>query len=406
MKRHAIARRDCERPLNDAKIGSKAMDGEVATGGIASSDGRATTSASIESPSRAPRVGNAGVAQRLEQIRDVAHLESALSEPSDELVQSLSQLDGDILVLGAGGKMGPSVARMARRGLDAAGAKGRVFAASRFSNLQVAADLIGNGVECIEGNLLQRDFLKSLPNAANIIHLVGMKFGSAGDAAHAWAVNAYLAGLVAERFCGARIVALSTGNVYGLSPLATSRGPAEDADVGPVGEYAMSALGRERLFQHFSKIGRSPTVIVRLNYAVELRYGVLVDLALKVHRGEPIPLEMGHFNAIWQRDACDMILRSLTLAASPPLMLNVTGTDTLSCRSVCERFGELFDRKPTFIGRESPQALLSDASLAAMLLGPPRTSVGEMIDRIADWIGRDGETWNKPTKFEVRDGVF
>ncbi|MCC6492712.1 MAG: NAD-dependent epimerase/dehydratase family protein [Pirellulales bacterium] len=336
----------------------------------------------------------------------VAQLEHALSEPSDELIRVLSRIEGDMIVLGVGGKMGPSLARMIRRAFDAAGSSRRVIGVSRFSNASLAAALRSDGVETIEGDLLSGSFVRSLPRVENVFYLVGMKFGTVSDAAQTWASNTYLAGLVADHFRESRIAALSTGNVYGMVPIDAGRGSVETDPPAPTGEYAMSVLGRERVFEHFSRALRTPISIVRLNYATEFRYGVLVDLAKKVRRGEPISLTMGYFNAIWQRDACEMIVRSLEYANSPPLILNVTGVERLSCRRVCERFGELLDKDVRFMGVESETALLSDPGLAVSLFGPPLTPVDEIIAGTAQWISRGGETWNKPTQFEVRDGKY
>jgi len=339
-------------------------------------------------------------------MENVPHLEDALSQPSDELIATLSRLDGDLLILGAGGKMGPTFARMARRAFDAAGNSKRVIAVSRFTNLALVRDLASHGVEVLTGDLLDGGFVRRLPDAANILFLVGMKFGTADDAARTWAANTYLAGLVAGRFSNSRIVALSTGNVYGFVPVDRGNGSRESDVPQPDGEYAMSALGRERVFEFVSREHGTRLVLVRLNYATELRYGVLVDLAQKVYRGEPISLAMGYFNTIWQRDACDMILRTFEHAKSPPFVLNVTGEDRLSVRAVCERFGQLFGRAPEFVDSQSSTALLSDAGLACKLLGKPPTSIDQMTEWTADWIRRGGETWNKPTHFEVRDGRF
>ena len=350
--------------------------------------------------------GVAGPLADHHSIDSVEQLELALSEPSSELVESLSHMNGDLLILGAGGKMGPSLARMARRAFDEVGAPRRVLAASRFSSPEQVAALEACGVEPLRGDLLNANFVRALPDVENVLYLVGLKFGSAAALAETWASNVYLAGVVAERFASSRIVALSTGNVYGLTPHAAGDGATESASPDPTGEYAMSTLGRERVFQHFSHHRQIPTTIVRLNYATELRYGVLVDLAQKVYRSEPVSLEMGYFNAIWQRDACEQILRSFECAACPPTILNVTGAEKLSCRQICERFGELLDREVQFTGAESSTALLSDASRAASLFGKPRTSIDQMLRLTADWVRRGGTTWNKPTRFQVRDGNF
>jgi nucleoside-diphosphate-sugar epimerase len=337
---------------------------------------------------------------------DVRQLDDALTEPSEELVQFATGLAGDLLILGAGGKMGPTFARMARRALNAAGSRSRVITVSRFTTAGLAGDLANHGIETIAGDLFDATFVRNLPSVENVLYLVGMKFGTAADAARTWASNTFIAGLVAERFSTSRIVALSTGNVYGMISIDNGRGSVENDIPRPDGEYAMTALGRERIFEHFSRQHNTPTALIRLNYATELRYGVLVDLAQKVHRGQPISLAMGYFNTIWQRDACDMILRSFNHTASPPLVLNVTGSERLSVRTVCEDFGQLLNRAPTFTDVESETALLSDNRLASKLLGPPPTSLDEMLRQIADWVRRGGETWNKPTHFQVRDGKF
>jgi nucleoside-diphosphate-sugar epimerase len=337
---------------------------------------------------------------------DVRQLEDALSEPSDKLVDAFAGLEGDILILGAGGKMGPTFARMARRAFDLAGNPSRVIAVSRFANTDVACQLTSHGVEAISGDLFDAEFVRDLPDAVNILYLVGMKFGTATDAARTWASNTFVPGLVADRFRTSRIVALSTGNVYGLVSVDQGHGATEQSPVVPDGEYAASAIGRERIFEYFSRKNGTRTSIIRLNYATELRYGVLVDLAQKVFRGEPICLATGYFNVIWQRDACDQILRTFEHATSPPLVLNIAGLERLSVQTVCDHFGKRFAREPIFTGAESTTALLSDAHLARHLIGPPPTSVEQMLEWTADWIGRGGETWNRPTHFEVRDGKF
>jgi nucleoside-diphosphate-sugar epimerase len=342
----------------------------------------------------------------LHHIEDAAALTAALSEPSDALVGTMSRLTGDLLILGAGGKMGPSFALMARRAIDAAGVNKRVIAVSRFTNDAVCHSLRDHGVDVLRGDLFDAEFVRSLPNAANVLYLVGMKFGGAGALGQTWASNTYVTGNVAERFSASRIVALSTGNVYAFSPVETSKGSVETDMPAPVGEYAMSALGRERVFQFFSERHGTPLAIIRLNYAAELRYGVLVDLAKQVFAGETVPLAMGYFNVIWQRDACDQILRSFEYASSLPRILNVTGPTRVSSREVCQRFGKLLGRDVRFEGKESPTALLSDASQAIELFGLPATSLDDMISMTANWIQRGGETWNKPTRFQVRDGKF
>ena len=332
-------------------------------------------------------------------------LEACLSEPTPRTIETLSQLEGDILVLGAGGKMGPSLARMARRAADEAGPKRRVIAVSRFGDSDVKAALEAEGVETIAGDLMDEAFVSSLPKCANVVYMVGLKFGTADDASRTWATYAYLSGLLARAFAGSRIVCFSTGNVYGLVPVAGSGSVETDAP-NPSGEYAMSCLGRERVFEHFSRQFGTPMVLLRLNYATELRYGVLVDLARWVQAEAPISLAMGHFNVIWQADACNQALGSLAHASSPPLALNVTGPQKASTREVARRLGALMEKQVTFRDQEAETALLADASRACGLFGPPCMSLDEMLEWTAEWITRGGATWDKPTHFEVRDGKF
>jgi nucleoside-diphosphate-sugar epimerase len=295
---------------------------------------------------------------------------------------------------------------MARRAFHQGRNQRRVIAVSRFSDEREAAQLQSDGIDVLRGDLLDHDFVRSLPRVANVLYLVGMKFGGAGALADTWMTNTYIAGAAADHFRDSRIVALSTGNVYALVPAEPGTGANEGDEPCPQGEYAMSALGRERVFQSFSQHHGTPLAIIRLNYATEFRYGVLVDLAKQVYAGEPISLEMGYFNVIWQRDACDMILRCFSIAATPPRIMNVTGAERLSCRGTCQELGKILEREVRFMGEESPTALLSDASLAVQLFGRPATSIVEMLAMTADWIRRCGETWNKPTKFQVRNGRF
>ncbi len=262
-----------------------------------------------------------------------------------------------------------------------------------------------HGVETIRADLLDRQQLASLPEAPNVVCMTGMKFGSSGQQPLTWAMNVYLPGMIAERFASSRIVAFSTGNVYPLVPLA-SGGSREEDELRPVGEYAITAMGRERIFSHFSAQLGFPLSIVRLNYANELRYGVLVDLARRVLAGEPIDLAMGNFNAIWQGDANAMALASLALASAPPFVFNLAGPEMLSVRRVCEQFGRLLDRPLQFVGREADDALLSNSQRAMQRFGYPRISAQQLIEWIADWVRRGGASLGKPTHFETRDGRF
>jgi nucleoside-diphosphate-sugar epimerase len=332
------------------------------------------------------------------------HLDDQLSEPTPELTATLAQLDGDILLLGVAGKMGPSLARLARRALDAAGSCRRVIGVSRFTNGGEQA-LQAHGVETIRCDLFDDAAVAKLPNAANVIYLAGRKFGSTGSEALTWAVNAYIPGVIAQRYRNSRIVALSTGNVYPLTSVGQG-GSREDDPLAPIGEYAMSCLGRERVFEHFSRANGTPVAIIRLNYACDLRYGVLVDLAQKVWADEPVDLSMGYFNTIWQGDANTIILRAFAHTASPPWCLNVTGPEILSVREVCERFGRLFRRPAQFTGVESHTALLSNVVRCVKNFGPPRVSTNQLIDWVARWIAAGGRTLGKPTHFEVRTGQF
>ena len=317
----------------------------------------------------------------------------------------LSRVEGDILILGAAGKMGPTLARMARRAADAARLKRRVIAVSRFGSGGARERLEQWGVQTIAADLLDEAQLAALPDAPNVIYMAGMKFGATGQEPLTWAMNTLLPALVAKRYAQSRIVAFSTGNVYGLSPV--SRGGSLEGDLlNPAGEYAMSCVGRERMFEHFSRTLGTKVCIYRLNYACEMRYGVLMDLGRKVWEGKPVDLGMGHFNVIWQGDANATALQCLEHAASPPSVVNVTGLETLSTRSICERFGQLMGKSPVFVGEEAGDALLSNASLSQRLFGRPRVDVERMIQWAADWIERGGESLNKPTHFEVRDGKF
>jgi nucleoside-diphosphate-sugar epimerase len=293
---------------------------------------------------------------------------------------------------------------MARRASDAAGTHRRVIGVSRFSG-GGEEELQAHGVETIRCDLLDTDDVARLPDAANVVYLAGVKFGSTGNEAATWVVNSYLPGVVGRKYRGSRIVAFSTGNVYGLTP-AAGGGSREADPPRPAGEYAMSCLGRERVFEYFSRSFGTPVVVIRLNYACDLRYGVLVDLAGKVLTGEPVGLGMGHFNTIWQGDANAMALRAFDHAAAPPLVVNVTGPEVLSVRTVCEQFGRLLGRPPRFTGEEGATALLADARPGLERLGPPRVGADRLIEWVAGWVARAGRTLGKPTKFESRDGTF
>lgn len=328
-------------------------------------------------------------------MQSVSELEDTLAAPGPADIGFFRDLEGDLLILGGAGKMGPSLARLARRAADASGRHRRIVAASRQT---VAVD----GVESLSCDLLDRAQLAALPDCPNIIFLAGRKFGSADNMPLTWATNTLLPALVADRFRGSRFVVLSSGNVYAMATV----GATEATTPGPVGEYAQSVLGRERMFEYFSVRDHSPVSIIRLNYAVDLRYGVLLDVGQRVFEGRPVPLAMGAVNVIWQGDANSMILRSLALAETPARILNVTGPETLPVRWIAERFGGHFGVAPLFEGREAETALLNDSGLACRLLGPPRVGAEELIRRQAAWIRAGLPTLRKPTHFEVRNGAF
>jgi hypothetical protein len=341
----------------------------------------------------------------MDKIADTEQLEDLLSEPSEAAIETLGRLDGDLILLGVGGKMGPTLAWMARRASDRAGVRRRVIGVARFSDTRLEARLQRWGVETVRCDLLNPLQLGRLPDVPNVVFMTGMKFGSTGQEALTWAMNSWLPGLVCQKFRRSRIAAFSTGNVYGLTPVSLG-GSVETDTLHAVGDYAMSCVGRERIFEHFSRSEAIPMTLLRLNYATEMRYGVLVDLAQRLLAREPIDLAMGHLNAIWQADANAMALASLGQAASPPLVVNIAGPELLSVRRIATEFGERLDRPVTFRGTESPEALLSNGQLGHRLFGYPRVSVGQMVQWIADWIGRGGETLGKPTHFEVRDGKY
>jgi nucleoside-diphosphate-sugar epimerase len=329
-------------------------------------------------------------------------LEDVLSRPNNDDRHFISDLNGDLIVLGAGGKMGPSLARRARRAADEAGTRCHVIAVSRFGSREAIRQFAEWGVEAISCDLLERDQIRHLPECANVLFLAGRKFGSTENRPLTWATNTLLPALVAERFRRSRVVALSSGNVY---PLAVS-GATEETMPAPVGEYAQSVLGRERVLEYYSNRENMRLAIIRLNYAIDLRSGVLLDIGLRVWERKPVPLAMSSVNVIWQGDANSLILRALALASAPPRILNVTGPEMLRVRWIAERFGELFGIEPRFQGQEGEAALLSDSSLCSRLLGPPSVTANQLIQWQAEWVRAGLPTLDKPTHFEVRDGVF
>ncbi|MEN9576226.1 MAG: hypothetical protein RL514_4081 [Verrucomicrobiota bacterium] len=335
----------------------------------------------------------------------VAELEDRLSEPTPAVIATLRALPGDVMFLGVAGKLGPTLARMAKRASDAAGVRRRVIGVSRFSDASQFAQLNAHGIETIRCDLLDEAAVAQLPEVENIVYCAGMKFGATGNESLTWAMNTWLPAIVCLRFRLSRIVAFSTGNLYGLVTV-SGGGSVETDTPRPVGEYAMSCLGRERMFEHFSRTLGLPTTLLRLNYACELRYGVLVDLARKVWTGQPVDLGMGWFNCLWQGDANAQTLQALALTATPPCVLNLTGPELLGVRTVAEKLARRMDRPVTFTGVEGEAALLSNASQALNRFGPPRVAAGELLNWVADWVMRGGADLGKPTHFESRDGRF
>jgi len=338
-------------------------------------------------------------------ISTEAELESRLTEPPEYLVEIFRRLSGDLLVLGVAGKMGPTLARMAVRASEAAGTKRNVIGVARFSNPEEQSKLQAVGVKTIKGDLLDEKFLSTLPDAPNVVYMAGMKFGSTGNESLTWAMNTHLPALICERFANSRIAAFSTGNVYGLCPMRLG-GSVETDPPNPIGEYAMSCLGRERIFEHFSRTKKIPVSILRLNYACELRYGVIVDLAQQILAGKEVDVSMGAFNVIWQADANAMALASLAHASSPALILNIAGPELLSVRRTCLRLGEILGKQVRFTGSEAPDAILSNAQLSHRLFGYPRIGAHELIESIGYWLKDGGKTLGKPTHFESREGKF
>lgn len=338
-------------------------------------------------------------------ISSLEDLEDRLSEPSPGVIEVLGGLDGDLLILGAGGKMGPSLARMARRASDAAGTRRHIIGVSRYTRGAAETYLRQHGIETLRCDLLDLDQLDALPDAAHVVWMTGFKFGATGQEAKSWAMNAWVPGAVCQKYRKSRIVVFSTGNVYGLSPVALG-GSVESDPLRPVGDYSMSCLGRERIVEHFSRADGTPTAILRLNYACEMRYGVLADLARKVWACEPIDLSMGHFNALWQADANAWALQAFADIASPPFVVNLAGPELLSVRRVAEDFGRLLDRPVSFRGSESADAYLSNSQRAVARYGYPRVGARQMIEWVAQWVRSGGPSLDKPTHFEVRDGAF
>ena len=332
-------------------------------------------------------------------------VEAFLARPTPGAVESLRRLQGDVVIIGAGGKIGPNLCLMTANALRMAGSSCRVKAVSRFSDPEARELLESAGVETIVCDLLDRKAVERLPDAPNVIFLAGMKFGTADSTELTWAMNTLAPSFIAEHYRGSRIVAFSTGCVYSFSSI-FGGGSKEGDPTQPVGDYANSCLGREQIFSYYSKKNRTPVALFRLNYSIDLRYGVLVDIAMKVLKGEAIDVTTGNVNVLWQGDVCARALQCLEIADFPAVPINITGPETVSIRSVAIRFGELFGIAPIITGEEHELGWLNNASKSFALFGYPTVSLDQMVEWCAAWIQSGGPTLDKPTQYQVRSGVF
>jgi nucleoside-diphosphate-sugar epimerase len=330
-------------------------------------------------------------------------IEKVMTTPNPQVIKSISNLEGDIMVLGGGGKMGPTLTKLAKNCIESAKLKKKIISIDKYFSPQAQKDFKKRGIDFIQCDLLNN--IDDLPEVQNVVFMAGMKFGTSGNSSLTWALNTYLPALAAKKFRKSKIVVFSSANVYHLTPVFFG-GATEDTPPNPFGEYAQSVLGREKMFEYFSQIYNTRITIIRLAYAIDLRYGIILDIAQKIYSKIPIDVSMGHVNVIWQGDANAQILRSFELCSSPPAILNITGPETISIRWLSKRLGELMDIEPIFTGTESESALLFNASKALSLFGYPTVTLDCMIQWIANWVMKGGKTLKKPTHFEQRDGKF
>jgi len=334
-------------------------------------------------------------------IADIAELDELLCRPSQALIDDLDRVDGDIMILGVGGKMGPTLAGLAKNALPGR----RIIGVARFSEPGVKEWLRARGIETIHCDLLDQAAIEALPKIPNLIFMAGRKFGAEGNLALTWAMNSHVPAMVAQAFRGSRIVTFSTGCVYPFVPV-DGKGSDETMPPDPPGEYAQSCVGRERMFEYFSSQFKTPGRLFRLNYAIDMRYGVLHDIATKVLAGKPIDIRLGHVNFIWQGDASSQALRCLAHCDTPTSPINVSGHDILAVRDLAARFGKLFGKEPVIVGKEEPTAWLTDTSQSVKMFGLPIVETDQLVKWTADWVARSMPSLGKPTKYEVRDGRY
>lgn len=338
-------------------------------------------------------------------MRDTEELFKKLTAPSNRLINDIKKIKGDIIIVGAGGKIGPTLAVLAIKASVEAGSDRRIIAASVFPYKDTITYMQENGVETIDVDLLSPNALYSLPDAPNVIYMAGRKFGTQGNQSLTWAINTYLPATVAMRYKSSNIVAFSTGNVYGMRPI-YSGGALEEESLEPVGEYAQSCVGRERLLTYCSATNETPMLLYRLNYAIDLRYGILFDIANAVKNNQPVDLSIGYANCIWQGDAAEFAIRSLLHCETPPKILNITGPENFSVRQVAEKFGDLFRTPVNFVGSPPDTSLFSNAGKMAHLFGYPSVSLNQLIEWTAEWLINGSDVINAPTHFEQRDGRY